>query len=272
LISRFSWREYKGREIVSLALFLACVFRGVILDRAIVPLLISLAMGIALVGFVSVLRQTGVEPALHPLIPPPREIEHFNLGYREPASDVIWLRLIQDFDYCDTNLESQIITTILDDGRVQKVMPKCSTEKGWVFLMLDAVTKLSPKFYAPYRHGGALLSVIVHDNEGARLIYERALSNFPNDWSLLYMAAFHYMSNLHDNEHAADYLMRAGKNGAPKWVFGLAAKLYSAEGRAQFAKTILEQEIEADPDSAIADHFRARLAEIDAELKQSQAK
>jgi hypothetical protein len=144
-------------------------------------------------------------------------------------------------------------------------------DRGWVYHMLDAVTELAPHFRIPYIHGGTMLSVVLADKEGARLLYDRALVNFPNDWKLEYQAAYHYLYELHEPLKASELLVAAGKNGAQRWVFSLAARLMSEEGKDLLGKSMLESVIEANPDASFTPRLQQRLDEINQKLKAQSA-
>jgi hypothetical protein len=91
----------------------------------------------------------------HPSLYPPTEIRHFTLGYSEIVADLLWLRTIQDFDYCENR----------PAGALPSGAYKCN--RGWVFHMIDSVTELAPNFRTPYTTGALVLSVIVNDVSGA---------------------------------------------------------------------------------------------------------
>jgi len=220
--------------------------------REIILPIFTILIGICLVELTRK-RSQNLEAAQR-FLPPPPSIERFSAGYNDVIADVLWLRLIQDADTCD---------------RPGAAGQRCQSEKGWVFQMLDAITKLAPKFAAPYWHGATILSVLVGDKEGARIIFERGMESFPNDWQLPYRAAFHALENLGDVQKAAELLVQAGKNGAPQWVFALSARLYTKRGQAILAKSILEDVLASDPDSRWAPRLRSRLEEIDQTLTNS---
>jgi hypothetical protein len=196
-----------------------------------------------------------VDRLTQPFLVPPAHLKLFTFGFRENVSDSLWLRLIQDIDHCE-------------HGRKDGL---CREDKGWVFHMLDAVTSISPRFRSPYAFGGSVLSVLISDVEGARIIHDRGVEQFPTDWYILYQAAYHYLNEVKEPERAAELLIQAGKNGAPGWVFSLAAKLYTAEGKAFLAKTVIEDMLRKDPDSRFAPRLRQRLQEADAELAKARA-
>lgn len=176
------------------------------------------------------------------LMSPPPGIEHFTIGHKEIVADFFWIRAIQDFDYCD-----QVISKNLCVG------------KGWLFRMLDAVTNLSPKFRMPYATGAVALSVLVSDVEGAARIFDKGVVIFPDDWRILYRAAYHYLYEVKDKKRAADLFIRAGRNGAPQWVFSLAGGLYNESNERVAAEAVLAEMIKTEIDPAIIKRLQEKL-------------
>jgi hypothetical protein len=204
-------------------------------------------------------RDVALENRL-PFIPPPKEIRLFHFGYAETMADVLWIRVLQDFFVCDRPLDHFAAT------------PKGVCENSWVFNMLDLITDLAPKFGMPYFYGATVLSVITNDREGARIIYEKGLKELPQAWDIAYRAAYHYLIELKNKERAAELLVQAGKNGAPGWVFSLAGRLYSEEGQAFLAKSVLSSALEAQlkaskPDEIAIYKIRRRLEQIEEQLR-----
>ena len=193
---------------------------------------------------------------------PPKDLRYFSLGYHENVADSFWIRLIQHMHICESVeggiAHSEERIKLREEGKLTE--PAC--RKGWVYKMVDAVTDMAPKFRMAYVAGATSLSILVDDPEGAALIFEKGMREYPDDWKLAYRAAYHYLWEYKDNEKAADALIRAGKNGAPVWVFALAGKLMTELGRAQLAKPILEEALARDPDGPGAERIRTRLAEI----------
>jgi tetratricopeptide (TPR) repeat protein len=194
-----------------------------------------------------------------PFLMPPTELPYFTFGYKENIVDSLWLRLVQDLDYCDS------LGLIDDDALVGKNRPQCTNvDRGWAFNMLNSITTLAPKFKVAYSFGAIVLSVFTNDKEGARIMFERAIENFPDDWGLQFRAAYHYLYELNQPEKAAELLVRAGKNGAPQWVFPMAARLYSKEGRAELGRAVLKDVLENPSlDENYAKIVRERLDGID---------
>ena len=131
-------------------------------------------------------------------------------------ADSFWLRALQNFDFCEK-----------------------PCRKGWVYHMLEVVTDLSPRFRMAYAMGGSTLSIVLGDIEGAALIYEKGLKNFPKDWSLAYRFAYHELYERKNLKKAADLLKQAGQNGAPLWVQNLAARLYQQSGQIDLGRSVL---------------------------------
>ena len=162
---------------------------------------------------------------LEPLfINPPEQLEHTVFGYKEVAAHSLWVRVIQDLDYCE-NAE-------------RKKMKGC---KGrWAFHMLDKITDLLPNYRSVYSLGGIVLTIVVGDTAGAGILFEKALKNFPEDWQLAYKAAYYYMYEDRQPLKAARLLQKAGLYGGPKWVFLLASRLYTESGRSQLGESMAQ--------------------------------
>jgi len=185
-------------------------------------------------------------------IAPPKEMQYMAFGYNDSFADSMWLRWLQEPEACG---KDRILRTTfeknyagfkkegsmqhdLDLGYDRNVKHVC--DKGWSFLILDSISNLAPQWREPYFRGALLLSVIVDDHEGAKILFEKGTKHFPNDWKLLYMAGYHYLFELDDLPKAAEYLVRAGDHGAPYWVQSLAAKLYTKAGQLLLGISTLE--------------------------------
>jgi hypothetical protein len=179
------------------------------------------------------------------LLSPPTGIEHFTFGHKDVLADFLWIRAIQDFDYCD-----------------QQVTKNLCVGKSWLYRMLNSITDLSPKFRMPYATGAVALSVLVSDVEGAAKIFDKGVEQYPNDWPILYRAAYHYLYEVKDKRRAADLFIRAGRNGAPPWVFSLAGGLYSETNHKVAADAVLQEMIKTEVDPTIIKRLEEKLANI----------
>jgi hypothetical protein len=179
------------------------------------------------------------------LMSPPPGIERFTFGHQDVTADFLWIRAIQDFDYCD-----------------QSISKNLCIGKGWLYRMLNAITDLSPKFRMPYATGAVALSVLVSDVEGAARIFDKGVTEFPDDWKILYRAAYHYLYEVKDKKKAADLFIRAGRNGAPQWVFSLAGGLYNESNDRGAAEAVLAEMIKTEVDPVIIKRLEDKLAKI----------
>ena len=189
-------------------------------------------------------------------IPPPKYIHHFSFGYNESMSDSLWLRWVQDVDVCGAKkvarssvLPKPSLPRNVAGGankfREEILIPvrKNICNKGWSFRLLDAITRLTPHFRMPYAVGASTLSVLIDDHLGAKAIYERAFKYFPNDWPILYRAAYHYLYELQELDKAAELLIQAGNAGGPVWVKSLASRILTRAGQVDLGIQTLEDYI-----------------------------
>ena len=184
------------------------------------------------------------------LIPPPPHLERFAFGYQEVIADTLWIRALQDFDYCDSQIAKNVCRN-----------------NSWLYQMLDSITNLAPQFRVPYAAGALALTVIITDVDGATKIFDKGVKAFPNDWPLLYRAAYHYLYEVNDKKRAAELLIEAGKNGAPPWVFSLASRLYSDSGKLDLAKALLEQMIREKQDPVLIERVRKKIESVESAEK-----
>lgn len=189
-------------------------------------------------------------------VAPPKYIQHMAFGYQESLADSIWLRTIQDLSMCEKQESQEDVKIVqkvkkfetVTDEKIKFLLDfvdKANSgrkvcRKGWVFRMLDATTELAPRFRMPYDAGALALSVLIDDYEGAALLFEKAVKQYPDDWKILYRAAYHFLFDQKNFKRAAELLVRAGEAGAPSWVKGLAATLYTTEGQLALGLSTLE--------------------------------
>jgi tetratricopeptide (TPR) repeat protein len=211
------------------------------------------------------------------LAPPPEHIEKFEFGFRESIADSLWLRWIQDSDSCQTYLSPMKIIENPEAGYeesdklVRNIRYK-NCDHSWGFKMLDAVSKLAPRFKMVYWAGPITLSVVVEDYEGASVIFNRGLEVYPNDWILLYRAAYHFLYDRQDLTRAAELMQRAGENGAPIWVQSLAARLYTKAGQIELGIQSLENYLKGIEKPEARESVEKRLAELRKQLAEQKNK
>lgn len=201
-----------------------------------------------------------VEPKIYPL----KEQKRFSLGFNDIMADLYWLRVIQNIDYCENaNYGRKSSNPGLGmDEILSANLRNSRCHKGWVYQMLNLVTDLAPKFRKVYRVGGELLSVAVDDREGARLIFDKGIKQFPAYWELLYSASYHYLFEYQNPEKAADLLIQAAENGGPFWFRQMAGTLYTKAGRFVMAEVTLRSYVENYEGKRGVEQAKKRLEEL----------
>lgn len=206
------------------------------------------------------------------LLMPPKNLRQFTLGYKEIVADLLWLRVIQDFDYCESK---KVLSNSPKQGEAKEQpvatdSKPCQSQSGWVYRMVDAVTELADNFRMAYVSGAIMLSTVVQDYQGAGLIFDKGIGHYPDDWHLPYYASFNALYNQSKDEKAAEYMLRAAKNGAPGWTYSLAAKLYTKAGKALLARTVLREVLESQSETdRWYPALKSRLDAVESELKNS---
>lgn len=186
------------------------------------------------------------------LLPPPPMLKHIAFGYQEVIADSLWIRAIQDLDYCD-----------------QQLAPQICQNNSWLFKMLEAATDLSPHFRIVYSMGAVALSVILTDVDGASQIFNRGAINFPKDWPILYRAAYHFLYEVGDKRRAAELFRAAGDAGAVPWVYNLSARLYAEEYDDKMAEEILAHMISIESNPDLVERLKMKLAEARAKREKA---
>lgn len=209
---------------------------------------------------------------------PPEKIKYFTFGYNDMMASVLWLRLVQNFDYCEGGkfTEADYVTPTKPTGKerltgiLERKLGPSKCHLGWVYSMLEVISEIQPRFQLVYDTGATFLSVAVDDREGARRIFEKGILVYPNDWQLLFRAAYHYVWEIQNPGRAAELYLRAGNNGAPQWVVSFAGALYTRVGQAHIAKIILEDAIKKNPDGRFSPRIKERLDEVNQILKENK--
>ena len=191
---------------------------------------------------------------------PPELIRHFSFGFPDLYADILWMRLIQDIDFCSSSKGLPVY-----DGKT-----KYQCEKGWSYKMTSAITELAPRFLSPYEISGSIMSVIMRDKLGAKKIYDKAVKNFPKNWKIHFSAGYHYLIELKEEERAAELLKKAADLGGPHWLYALAAKTYGKMGKLFLSREILIEAIKKDLKGEYKKALELRLEKVEQQIKQSQ--
>lgn len=184
-------------------------------------------------------------------LPPPVAAKYLSVGLKYQFADSLWLRALQDFDYCE-----RIISKTECKG------------KSWLFQTLNLATEVDPIFEpSMYRAAGLALTVIISDYAGASVIFNKAVRHYPNDWNMTYAAAYHALYEEKNKLKAARLYEQAAKNGAPSWVYSLAGRLAKDGGEDEYSEKILEGMIATNQDEKIIKRLRDKIAEVEASRK-----
>ncbi|MGE4133157.1 MAG: tetratricopeptide repeat protein [Bdellovibrionales bacterium] len=228
--------------------------------------------GIALLSFACTIL-FNLKPAAHDpmaparfLSPPPEYIEYFSFGFRLSLSDSLWLRWIQDSDTCQYyGIKSEKLS-----GKPLFENPRHKVcDNSWGFKILDATTKLDPKFFMPYLAGAIALSVLVEDYDGATVIFDRGLAQYPDDYDLTYRAAYHFLFDRQDYDRAAKLLNHAADLGGPSWLRALASRVYSKTGQLELGlRTLLSYRETIKDDEERLKTIDERIADLKKRLSE----
>lgn len=165
-------------------------------------------------------------------------------------------RLVTDLLWVQTLLES-------DNEHYKK-----KDLNNWLFLRFNTIASLDPKFYENYLFGGQFLAIIKDDLEGAKIIYEKGISHYPEDYLLNYNAGFLNYFERNDPAEGLKYLEKIEHHPrAPIFIRSIINKLKAATGTD--LKTIFQlvlHHYESTQDKALKRKLRADLYAIKAEL------
>jgi tetratricopeptide (TPR) repeat protein len=185
-------------------------------------------------------------------VAPPPLVEHYGFGFKSQLADLLWIRSIQDFDFC----ESQIVKNTCKG-------------KSWLFQMINSVVDLDPNYLIAYSAGGLALTILISDYAGASVIFDKGVVQYPNSWPLLYRAAYHVLYEEKNFEKAALLYERAAKNGGPDWLPGLAKRLREPDGRLQLAERMLSDMYRRKEDEIFINKMKEKVEALKLEAQQS---
>lgn len=172
----------------------------------------------------------------------------FHLGEKRMASSLLW------------------IATILESDQEHY---KKKDLNSWMFLRFNTISILDPLFYENYSFGGIYLSIIKDDLPGASILYDKGLSFYPDDYTLLKDAGFHYYFEVGDFEKALPLYKKLQTHPKNSPVaLSILARLLASHGDLPTAYWALESKYEQlkNKDSFIAKKIREHLYAIKAEI------
>ena len=158
---------------------------------------------------------------------PPTMLRYFTFGYEEWVADWLWLRFLQDADFCSHKKGVPVY-----DGR------RKSCDLGWSYHMVDGVTELAPRFLSAYKVSSVLMSVFTGDLAGAKRILLKGIRQFPHDGELHFYALYFYSVEEPDPSRAAYHALQAAENGGPGWLYSISDR--TVDTHTLVKKSILE--------------------------------
>ncbi len=179
-------------------------------------------------------------------VAPPPLMEHYSMGARYQIANTIWIRSLQDFDYCES-----------------EIAKNTCRGQSWLFKMLEMVTLLDVRFRPAYYFGSLALTILISDYEGASRLLDRGVEQYPKDWQLNYLAGYHALFEEKNNVKAAEAFKRAADTGAPAWLYSRATALYTEAGRKDLARLLVENLKQTNTDPKIIERMEKRINDAD---------
>lgn len=139
---------------------------------------------------------------------------------------------------------------------------------NWLFVRFSTISVLDPKFYENYLFGGQYLAIVKDDLEGASYIYEKGLSQYPDDYRLNFQNGFLNYYEIGNNEKGLKYLSKIQNNPrAPIFISSIINKLKyeSGEDLESIYKLVLHN-YETSGDERLRQKLRGDLFSIKTEI------
>lgn len=177
----------------------------------------------------------------------PEIVDFFSMGYRRFITSIVW------------------ISTILESDHEHY---KKKDNNSWMFLRFNFISQLDEKFYENYAFGGPYLSIIKDDDVGAKIIYDKGLKIYPNDYDLILNAGFHYYFELNDLDKSVVLYSKLREfPQTPPHILSLTGRLISESGSLQDAyNLVLELYQKTKDNPAFELRYRRSLYAIKAEI------
>lgn len=174
-------------------------------------------------------------------------LKFFNLGQSRLIADILW-----------------IVTLLESDIKHYKKKDLNS----WMYLRFKSIAILDPLFLQNYQFGGKYLSIIKDDILGAKELFDQALNHYPNDYELLFNAAYLYAFELNDNLKGYElYSKILDFPQTPLYIKTLTLKLkYENNKDLSFAYKLLTETLSKERDPYIIKKIETDLYAIKAQI------
>jgi hypothetical protein len=171
----------------------------------------------------------------------------FSAGNSRLISDLLWITTLLESDH---------------DHYKQKDL------NSWMYLRFKTIATLDPLFLQNYQFGGKYLSIIKDDIYGAKEIFDKGLDLYPEDYELLFNAAYLYAFELQDSKNGFELYDKVSRfKKAPKFITTLKYRLkYEKDRNLELAFKVLSSSLQVETDKHLIDKMKKDLYAIKAEL------
>ena len=103
--------------------------------------------------------------------------EYMSFGFNTQIADMFWIRFLQELDAYNQLVIAE---------------PHLCPDKtsSWHFHIMNVAFDLDSKFYELFVYAPLLISVTIGDSKGSSILFDKAVANYPDDWRILYRAAY----------------------------------------------------------------------------------
>jgi hypothetical protein len=214
-------------------------------SRLVAPVILALAaFGVALVH-TQIPAKTRAELG-DPFVPRPEVAKLSSVGFHSVMADYYWLQAVQ---IVGTSMRPEDEGTLL--GR-----------------FIDVVTTVDPWVGHPYRFAAIWLTGSEADVRQANHLLERSVEHHPDEWRDRFYLGFNHFYYLEEEEPAARWLAEAAeKEGAPRYLAGLAARLRAGNAGIEVAEGMIRRLLAGTDDPHAKAEYEKMLDEIETEKR-----
>ena len=141
-------------------------------------------------------------------------------------------------------------------------------ERSWMYYRFLQIAHLDPFFYENYSHGGLYLSIVKDDVVGAKLLFEKGLKIYKEDFHLNYYGAFNDFFELNDKKSALEKyrtLLKHPESKKRPYLYTLIARIQSGQLGPQEAEKTLKTILQSVQDKAVREKIQSALYAIKAQ-------
>lgn len=160
---------------------------------------------------------------------------------------------------------SRVMSGLLWMRFLQHTPPKKmgDAEVSWIYLDLDAISTLDPEFMPVFDQAAVFLSVVTDDKLGARLLLEKGVRLYPNEWRIHSYLGYHYQFELKETALAAKEYEWAAKLPGSNALMGLLAATLKAKVEGNYASIELLKSLRDNAtDPIVKEKFDKKILEL----------